>query len=236
MAEQDAVGLLRRLADDVGPPVELGALLASPAAAFPAAHLELLRQLNGMTVGAGAYRLFGVRAETHLDIGRWNAPQTWRFAWDERVEEFLIFGETAWGEQFAYRRVGPGPELGPEVYVLESTQLRPAVIAPSFEDFLTGSFTLDAQQPRDPYTVAALRRLHRVAADQHWVFAPPLPLGGPDSVDNVIELRAVTAMVFAGDLALALESHLDTVPTSVVPWVDGLGRDRLRVDYGPAIS
>jgi hypothetical protein len=231
LTEPDELGRLRRLAGDIGPALDEAALRASPAAAFPAAHQELLRRLNGLTVSGGAHRLLGVRAEPHLDLAHWNEPDTWRFAWDGRVAPFVVFGETAWGEQYAYRRPGPGPELAPEVYLLESVLLGAELMAGSFEEFLAAHFSQDAVQPNDPYTVAALARLGPVPADRHWVFAPPLALGGPDTIDNVIQMRAVTAMVFAGDLALALEAHGGAPPTAVVPWVDDQGRDRLRVDY-----
>jgi hypothetical protein len=53
------------------------------------------------------------------------------------------------------------------------------------------------------------------------------------SLENVVELPAVTAMTFAGDLASALKaSSPDSSVTAVTPWTDERGRARLRVSFG----
>src|SRR6185369_15259976 len=99
----EAAAALRPLASDIGPPLDDRALAGSPAAAFPAEHQALLRQLNGCTVSRGAYRLLGVRPEPHLDLATWNAPETWRFAWGPLAEPYVFIGGSAWGDQYAYR-------------------------------------------------------------------------------------------------------------------------------------
>src|ERR1700716_531731 len=37
---------------------------------------------------------------------QWNAAETRRFAWDDRVDPYLMIGETTWGDQYAYPGTG----------------------------------------------------------------------------------------------------------------------------------
>jgi hypothetical protein len=123
--------------------------------------------------------------------------------------------------------------LEPEVYFLEATLLRAEVIAGSFEEFLVNEFIRNAQRPYDDVTLEAVRRRGTVAAANHWVFVPSPALGGPEAIENVIEVPAVTAMTFAGDIASALRaSRPGTSPTDVMPWTDDRDRPRLRVAFG----
>jgi SMI1/KNR4 family protein SUKH-1 len=231
MSIADAVPMLRSLAKDLGPTADLAAL-GSLAVSLPPSHLELLQQLNGMTIFHGAFRLFGVRAEPWLDLIQWNAAETWRFAWDDRVEPFLVFAETAWGDQYAYRWSKSGDELEPQVYFLEGTLLRPRAFSESFDDFLVNEFIRNAQDPYDEMVTQAVSHRGAISADKHWVYVPSVALGGPELIDNVIEMPAITAMTYAGDIASALRaSRPGTNPTAVEPWTDGEGRSRLRLSF-----
>jgi hypothetical protein len=230
MSAVDVVPVLRSLAKDLGPTADLVAL-GSLAVGLPPSHLELLRQLNGMTVFHGAFRLFGVRAEPWLDLAQWNALETWRFAWDDRVDPFLVFAETAWGDQYAYRWSESGDGLEPEIYFLEGTLLRPRAFAASFDEFLADEFIRNAKNPYDEMVTQAVARRGAIPADKHWVYVPSVALGGPELIDNVIELPAITAMTYAGDLASALQTRPGAYPTVVEPWTDGRGRSRLRLSF-----
>ncbi len=224
--------VLRPLADDIGPALDPDSALRTPLELFPVPHLELLQLLNGMTVYHGAFRLFGVREEPFLDLLTWNAWDTWRFAWGEQVDPYMIFGETAWGDQYAYRR-GESGAMGEEVYFLEGTLLRSEVIAGSFEEFLVDEFLRNAERPYDEITLEVVRRRRAVASNKHWVYVPSVALGGPESIENVVEMPAVTAMTFAGDIATALQgSSSGASPMAVVPWTDDRSRSRLRVVFG----
>ena len=109
--------LIRRLLDlgeNVGPVAEpRSATFASATAGFPVEHAEVLAAANGLTVYHGGFRLFGVRDEPYLDLATWNESETWRFAWGDRITPFVFFGETAWGDQYAYRRRGETGTLEP---------------------------------------------------------------------------------------------------------------------------
>ena len=84
---------------------------------LPELHHRLLEGLNGFTVQAGTLRVFGVGRGDALDLGWWNEPRTWRFAWDDRVDPYVCFAATAWGDQYAYRRgTEPVKWLLPEIF------------------------------------------------------------------------------------------------------------------------
>jgi hypothetical protein len=183
-----------------------------------------------MTSFHGAFRLFGFRQEPYLDLRSWNAPGTWRFAWDDRIEPYFCFGETAWGDQYAYKRSGHDGGLEQEVYLLEAYFLRPEPLAGTFADFLRDEFLRNAEAPYDPITPAAVERLGPIDPSQHWVMSPSLALGGDELVENTVLLPAITAMTFAGDLATWIEEADDEATlVAVEPWHDAQGRARLRV-------
>ena len=230
MTVADWVAVLRELGSPAEPPG--GPVAGELAAQLPPAHRQLLESVNGVATQRGAFRLMGFgRSEPALDLPAWNAQETWRFAWDDRIDPYLFFGETGWGDQYAYRR-GESGQLEPEVHFLEGTLLRSEVIAGSFEEFMEGEFLRNARDPYDPFTVEALARLGPLDAGQHWAYAPSIALGGVESVDNVVVLPAVAAMTIAGDVATALAmSEPGTSPTQVSPWVDDRGRSRMRVDF-----
>ncbi|GAA3832863.1 T6SS immunity protein Tdi1 domain-containing protein [Streptomyces chiangmaiensis] len=221
---------LPSLADHVGPRSDPSAAAGTPAEHFPAAHRELLLRLNGFTVHHGAFRILGIgREEPALDLTAWNAPDTWRFAWDDRIEPFVIFGETAFGDSYAYHRL-PGGGLAPEVHFLEGVLLRPEIIASSFEAFLADELLRNAKEPYDHLVVEAVRRLGSIAPDRHWVYVPSVALGGEEAVENITVLPATAAMTFAGDIATAMQGA-DRDATGVEPYMDERGRPRLRVRF-----
>lgn len=196
---------------------------------LPEPHVELLAQHNGFTVFHGAFRMLGIRAEPFLDLRSWNDPETWRFAWGAAAEGFVVFGESGWGDQYAYRVSPEGGPAEPTVYFLEATTLAAEPIATSFVEFLHDELLRNAEQPYDELTVAAVERFGDLPPGEHWVLSPPLILGGPESVDNVVRMPAATAMTVAGDLATAVRSAPGRRVTSVSPWRDDRGRARLRV-------
>ncbi|GIF68566.1 hypothetical protein Ais01nite_66010 [Asanoa ishikariensis] len=212
----------------VGPSVDAPDLAR---AALPDEYAALLTRLNGFTVNAGAVRLFGLRPERHLDLRAWNAPDGWRFAWDERVEPFLCIGQTAFGEQYALRR---GPDgYAPEIYLLEPNFLRPEVIAASFAEFVALELVGNAEDPYDPVLVEAIARLGPIDPENNWVYTPSLALGGPEDLTNLMPMSAYLAMVIGGDIALGVEPAPDgAVITKIVPWFDELERPRIRVEFG----
>ncbi|SNT38765.1 hypothetical protein SAMN05421812_105214 [Asanoa hainanensis] len=213
--------------EHVGPPVDAADLARH---GLPADYAALLERLNGCTVNAGAVRLFGLRSERHLDLRAWNAPDGWRFAWDDRVEPFLCIGQLALGDQYALRR-GPAG-YAPEVYLLEADLLRPEVIAGSFAEFVALELLSNAEAPYDPVLIEAVARLGPIDPASNWVYTPSLVLGGPADLANVMAMDAYTAMVISGDVALAAESAPEgALVAKVLPWFDEHGRSRIRVEF-----
>lgn len=199
--------------------------------ALPPLHRQLLQALNGFTVQGGALRVFGVGRGDVLDLDWWNDEETWRFAWDDRVDPFVSFAESAWGDQYAYRR-GEDGALESTVYFLEGTLLRSEPLASSFEEFAETELLRIADKHYDPLTIDALDRYGPISPTQHWTFVPSIALGGEEDVANVVQLRGQDAMTMAGDLASALQaSPPGSWPTQVEPWVDDRGRQRLRVEF-----
>ena len=198
---------------------------------LPGLHRELLQALNGFSVQGGALRIFGIRRDDVLDLDWWNDEETWRFAWDDRIDPFVIFAESAWGDQYAFRR-GESGELEPAVHFLEGTLLRSEPLAASFDEFAEVELLRIADKPYDPLTIGALDRYGPIGPRQHWTFAPSIALGGEESLDNVVLVRGQDAMTMAGDLASALQSSTPgSWPTNVEPWVDDRDRQRLRVEF-----
>jgi len=232
MSPGEWVETLKALGGDIGAGSTARKVDGTLAEALPPDHRELLRRLNGLTVYHGAFRLFGIdRDKAVLDLDAWNARETWRFAWDDRTDPYLIFGETAWGDQYAYRWEEPRT-IGQEIIFLEGTLLRPQVIAGSFQEFMMNEFLRNADNPYDELTVETVRRCGPISVEKHWVYTPSVALGGVESIDNVMEMPAITAMTFAGDVASALRSSRPgTFPSAVTPWTDALGRSRLRVGF-----
>jgi hypothetical protein len=199
---------------------------------LPASHLSLLRLVNGVTVYHGMFRLFGIgRPEPYLDMVTWNEPGTWRFAWDDGMAEFWSFGETAWGDQYAYKR-GLDGEWDSRVFLLEANFMRPEVLEESFEEFIENDFLRNAKEPYDSFVREAVRRHGPILPDKQWVYVPSLALGGPEDLDNILKMPWSTAMITAGDIALAVRDSRDEEwASAVTPWVDDQGRARLRVTF-----
>jgi hypothetical protein len=194
-------------------------------------HRELLASLNGFTVQQGTLRMFGTGRGDALDLGWWNDKETWRFAWDDRVDSYVIFGATAWGDQYAYRR-SEGGDLDSTVYLLEGTLLRAEPLAESFAEFAETELLRVATKPYDSATIGALDRYGPIKPSDQWTYAPSIALGGEESLDNVVRLPAQVAMTFAGDIASALRSSTPgSWPTGVQPYQDDRGRQRLRVQF-----
>src|SRR5690349_1053821 len=80
----------------------LDQLQASDGFTLPPEHAEILRWSNGVEAYAGYFRLFGIGANASVDAIVWNRHDYWKFAWGDRCSAYWCFGETAWGDQYAY--------------------------------------------------------------------------------------------------------------------------------------
>src|SRR5262245_34396565 len=98
---------------------------------LPSAHADFLRRSNGVVAYYGFFRLFGIQTATSVDALAWNDPVSWKFAWGDRCLPFWCFGETAWGDQYAYAISSLRQGKSAEVYFIEGLAMTPEIIAPS---------------------------------------------------------------------------------------------------------
>ncbi len=197
--------------------------------ALPPEHREILRWSNGLETYAGYFRLFGLSASAEVDSLRWNQPEYWKFAWQERCSTYWCFGETAWGDQYAYSIESLQAGRG-EVYVLDALSMTPEIISASFNAFLETEILRSAREPYDEMIRLARQRFGPIDTGSHLVYIPSLLLGGTEAIQNVETLNARAAMISNGDLAVQLEGRPPNgTVSSVQPYQDALGRMRLRI-------
>lgn len=197
---------------------------------LPTAHVDLLKIANGISVFGGYFRLFGGRCPEMIDVIEWNDRETWTFAWNKPLEEYWFFGETAWGDQYAYRRDELRESSRPKVYFLQGITMNPEVIANDFDTFLEAEFLRNALEPYDSFLVAVRQRLGDLAPLDHIAYVPSLLISGEENVDLVSKLDAVASMVINGDLYNQLADQPQDRPIKELqPFEDADGRMRMRV-------
>lgn len=207
-------------------PEEVIARLQS--ARLPAEHLQFLAHSNGASAAHGYVRLFGSDCAQCVDLQWWNDVETWKFAWPPPVQGYLAFGETGWGDQFAYSLEGLS-RGDSTVYVLDAFEMQPGRLAAGFSDFVTGEFLRQAEEPYDSMTRGALARIGPLGWNEHVTYMPSLLLGGEEDLDHVVKLKARASMIISGDIATQAAAAPDSPPTSVVTYEDHQGRLRTRI-------
>lgn len=200
---------------------------------LPEAHRKLLAASNGLQGYGGYYRIFGVGPESPIDALTWNEPDVRKFAWHDDLSEFFCFGETGWGDQYAYRHDEMGEYSEPPVYFLESVTMTSERLASSFEQFITDEFLPATQNPYDLFLVAARNRLGELDSLTHITYSPSILLTGEEKAEHITQIPAVVSMVVNGDLARQL-GHEDPSRQveAIRPYTDERGRERLDVVWG----
>ncbi|KQW83857.1 SMI1/KNR4 family protein [Brevundimonas sp. Root1279] len=226
------VATLARLDDvELGAPIDASVLrdrLASAGVHLPLDHLEFLIQANGLTAYAGYYRLFGVDAPNGCMIS-WNQPEMWKFAWAGRCDQYWSFGETGWGDQYAYRLGDPADQ---NVYYLDAFAMTAEPIVASFTEFLQSEFLTCAVKPFDEMTARARERFGQLPADAHLVYSPSILLGGAEHLDRIQMMPARAAMIVNGDIAVQLDAAPDgAMCGGMRPYLDDLGRTRVTLEW-----
>lgn len=200
--------------------------LATEGIRLPPAHEALLLESDGLSAFGGYFRIFGVE---HLCL--WNARDTWKFAWPDEVSKFVCFGETGWGDQYAYSVDEDGAHGG-TVYFLDALAMQPELLSQSFEDFLTSEFLRNALNPYDEMVVGARKRLGDLAEGEHIQYVPSPLISGEESLERVTKLPATAAMIINGDLARQLRDEKQTSPIKrVSTYEDEKGRTRIRIEW-----
>jgi hypothetical protein len=195
---------------------------------LPQDHIELLRMANGIAAYYGYFRLFGVDCVDCINLTWWNENETWKFAWPQHVRRYLSFGETAWGDQFAYdtEALARGDAT---VFLLDGFEMEAEPIAESFAGFLTAEFLRQAENPYDSMTRAAKERVGPLEWNEHVTYIPSLLLGGDERIENVTKMNARASMIVNGDIATQRAAAPERSPSFVENYEDDFGRLRTRV-------
>jgi len=197
---------------------------------LPEPHQQVLSRANGLVGFGGYYRLFGACVGELPDLRSWNAADTWKFAWEGRAEPYFCFGETAWGDQYAYQIRELEGDTAPQVYFLESITMAAEPIAASFSEFCHAEFLRSVLAPYDEMVVAVRARLGDLSPTEHVVYQPSLLLGGAELPENVQRMLGVAAMIANGDLCTQLSGELESRCVREIQAIpDAKGRMRLRV-------
>lgn len=197
---------------------------------LPEPHLNILKATNGIRVYGGYFHLFGFKTNDLIDMLQWNSYDLWAFAWNQILEKFWFFGETAWGDQYAYLREELEQSLDPKIYFLEGITMQPEVIAENFSSFLENEFLRNASQPYDENLITVRKKIGDLKPFEHIVYTPSLLITGEEDVNSVSKLDASSAMIINGDLFNQLaEQHDDRDIKKIETYEDSNGRTRIKV-------
>lgn len=224
---------------DGAPPADIDALESEHGFRLPALHREFLERTNGVTVAGGYLRLYGVGPTAAIDMGWWNEPGTWKFAWFPHVRNFLCIGGDAFCLQIAYYRGDLAvSRQDATVYLLDPADPDAPRSTTSFGQYLEQGFLGNARKLLDAFTPKVRRRLGDLPTNELLTLAPDPVIGGPRRVRNVVRTPAVTAMVIRGDNATEFRRvtrgyTVDGRVTRVVPYSVAAGRARMRLEFEP---
>lgn len=195
---------------------------------LPEAHVVLLSESNGVEAYFGYFRLFGIAPSNFIDALNWNDRAIWKFAWAGRADNYWCFGETAWGDQFAYNlsELKRGVE---DIFFLDALSMTPKLIAASFAEFWNDEFLRSAKQPYDLMTIAAHKAMGSLRPDLHLAYVPSPLLGGEEKIENVLTMPAAVAMVCNGDIAVQLDGRPRGKVRAVERYEDDANRSRIRL-------
>jgi hypothetical protein len=209
-------------------PVSLDFRLAGSSVRLPEDHVQLLQSANGASGYYGYFRLFGIGCPRCIDLVWWNDHETWKFAWPRQISRYLAFGETGWGDQYAYD-IDALLRGDSTVFLLDAFEMSPEQIASNFSDFLSNEFARQADEPYDSITKVAASRIGPLHWNEHVTYIPSLLLGGEERIENVHRIDARASMIINGDIATQAAAEPDRLPASVQTFQDDLGRLRTRV-------
>jgi len=199
---------------------------------FPKEHRTALQESNGLEVYAGYVRLFGLHTTESIDAAIWNQPDCWKFAWERKCSEYWSFGETAWGDQYAYALESLRGGMAYQVYLLDALSMTPQVVASSFAEFLEKELARSAEDPFDAMMKQARQKLGPLEVSSHLVYVPSVLLGGPEDINHVQKMNARSAMICNGDIATQLDAGpTDKAVKGVQTYEDEFHRMRLRLAW-----
>lgn len=210
--------------------IEIERILTGAGLVLPSAHLEALAFSDGAMVCGGYFRIFGLNAANPTSLLSWNAPNLWKFAWDGKADDYLCFGETAWGTQTAYRLDELGTHDEPAVYMLDSNAMEPSVLFDSFQSYVETGFRQNAVHTYSEDVIRARKDVGDLSIEEHVVFVPSILITGAAELSGIQKMGAATAMILNGDLYRQLgEERADRPIRQLETYTDDLGRVRIKV-------
>jgi hypothetical protein len=196
---------------------------------LPVHHQTILAATNGFEAFGGHYRMFGVGPASARDISGWNHFANWKFAWPTPLADFLCFGESSFGDQYAYRTTElTSGSITPKVYCFDGLEAHVQTTFSDFDDFLDGEVQTWVSGPKDDLILLAREKLGDVEPGEQLNFAPPLWLA-PRASERLVRLGARVNMVLNGDLFSQLAGAGERRVESLQPWTDKEGRPRMKV-------
>lgn len=198
--------------------------------ALPLDHREVLTWSNGIEAFHGYFRLFGLYSDDRVDAICWNEPGCWKFAWENRCLPYWCFGETAFGDQYAYetealKRSGASP-----VYLVNAYSMTPEILAPSFAEFFERDFLRNAKEPYDEMISLARRKLGELEIGSLLAYVPSIALTGVEDIETLMRKPRRAAMICNGDTAIQLDAGPEDGSVSRIEvYEDQEGRSRLRL-------
>ncbi len=197
---------------------------------LPRKLCDVLTISNGIGGYGGCFRILGFGPKSIIDSLGWNDRDNWKFAWEGRVDGFWCFGETAWGDQYAFANENLDGYSDAPVFFLDALAMTAERQFDSFEQFFEREFMRNCIQPYDELTISARAAIGDLSPDLHFVYEPSVLLGGSELVENVKVLNAAHAMVLNGDIAC----QLDNLPEGseiqrIEQYTDQKSRPRVRL-------
>lgn len=202
---------------------------------FPDSYREFLTLTNGCETNFGHYRLFGFDKSRSIDIVRWNEQDCWKYAWDGEPDKYWCFGETAFGDQYAFLLEELVNRNDAPVYFLGHISMtHTGAWSGSFATFLEKEFLRSTVAPYWARDIHAIQTIGPLDLSIHVMMIPSLLFRSmdDDGADADLQLMpARAAMICNGDLGVQWDAGCEEQKTveRVEPYVDGQGRARMRI-------
>ena len=172
---------------------------------LPEAHIELLARANGLSINSGYYRLFGLHTVPERDLEIWNETSLWKYAWQGRVDDFLCFGTTAWGDQYAYHLPSLAEKGHSAVFLLDAYSMDADPLADSFPEFWRNEILRNATAPYDHMVEKCRQATGSLDWNELLTYSPHLLLGGTEEVPNIVRMSPRVVMRMNAEIALQVE-------------------------------
>src|SRR5260370_9885545 len=147
---------------------------------LPEPYWRLLNLSDGLRFLDGRRRLLGT-----ADMQTWKAPETWKYAWPRPPLDFICFGGTSIGDQWAWRRTDLEISQDAPVSLLDGFELSRTPLAASTTTFLDEVLPRLATTQIDDLVALARERLGPLSKGNLLMAGPPAQVGLHGLVDRM---------------------------------------------------